>query len=244
MSSSQVAADQPSTSQAADMYYGAYNELPKEILKHKERLGLQEPAQHPHVFIQSFLKKSVPDRRRVDQQMIKLLSSKAVVMDVVKTKKNSKTVSQSKKKRVLNAKERRKLKIYDIKPEHQRYVMYEPLYFLWQDYIKDYLDIEKGFNKVTMETKLQKADYHGSIITVTKSKCPSYVGISGIVVQETKNVWKIITKENKLKTIPKANTIFCVEIEGIVVTLYGNHLRRKSSERSVKKFKSKNTIDL
>lgn len=35
--------------------------------------------------------------------------------------------------------------------------------------------------------------------TVTKSKCPSYVGVTGILLQETKHVFKIITKEDRLK---------------------------------------------
>lgn len=35
--------------------------------------------------------------------------------------------------------------------------------------------------------------------SVTKSKCPSYVGVTGILLQETKHVFKIITKEDHLK---------------------------------------------
>lgn len=34
---------------------------------------------------------------------------------------------------------------------------------------------------------------------VTKSKCPSYVGVTGILLQETKHVFKIVTKEDRLK---------------------------------------------
>lgn len=34
---------------------------------------------------------------------------------------------------------------------------------------------------------------------VTKSKCPSYVGVTGILLQETKHVFKILTKEDRLK---------------------------------------------
>lgn len=35
---------------------------------------------------------------------------------------------------------------------------------------------------------------------VVRSKCPSYVGTTGILVQELKHVFKIITKENRLKS--------------------------------------------
>ena len=52
----------------------------------------------------------------------------------------------------------------------------------------------------TLEERLLKADYHGSIITVTRAKCPSLVGACGIVLQETKNTLKIITKDDRLKS--------------------------------------------
>lgn len=34
---------------------------------------------------------------------------------------------------------------------------------------------------------------------VIRSKCPSYVGTTGILVQEFKHVFKIITEEDKMK---------------------------------------------
>ncbi len=46
------------------------------------------------------------------------------------------------------------------------------------------------------------ATYNNSFVfflTVVRSKCPSYVGTTGILVQEFKHVFKIITKEDKLK---------------------------------------------
>ena len=36
---------------------------------------------------------------------------------------------------------------------------------------------------------------------VSKSKCPGYVGLSGILLQETKNMFKIITKQNEIKSM-------------------------------------------
>ena len=36
-------------------------------------------------------------------------------------------------------------------------------------------------------------------ITVSKSKCFSYIGVTGIVVQETENMFKLITKNDSLK---------------------------------------------
>ena len=49
-----------------------------------------------------------------------------------------------------------------------------------------------------------KADFHGAIMTVVRSTCPPFVGTRGIVLQETENVFRFITKQNLIKTIPKA----------------------------------------
>lgn len=52
-----------------------------------------------------------------------------------------------------------------------------------------------------VEQKLLKADYHGSIIEVTKTKCPSLLGQKGIMLQETKNTWKIIREDHEVKSM-------------------------------------------
>uniref|UniRef100_M3Y9S4 Ribonuclease P protein subunit p29 n=1 Tax=Mustela putorius furo TaxID=9669 RepID=M3Y9S4_MUSPF len=79
---------------------------------------------------------------------------------------------------------------------------------------------------------------------VTKSKCPSYVGVTGILLQETKHVFKILPKEDRLKVIPKLNCVFAVQIDGFIFYIYGSKFQLRSSERSAKKFKAKLTRDL
>ncbi len=44
--------------------------------------------------------------------------------------------------------------------------------------------------------------------------------------------------------VPKANSVFTVDIHGYLCTLYGNQLRVRSAERVSKKFKTKRTTDL
>lgn len=36
-------------------------------------------------------------------------------------------------------------------------------------------------------------------MTVVRSKCPTYLGISGLVVQETTNTFNIVTRDDKLQ---------------------------------------------
>ncbi|KAG6827565.1 hypothetical protein H0H92_011288 [Tricholoma furcatifolium] len=79
-----------------------------------------------------------------------------------------------------------------------------------------------------MHPKLIKADFHGSIMNVRRSKNPSLINLSGIVIHETENAFKIITKEDSVKrktfkhkndpaiqlclVIPKENSIFSFAI--------------------------------
>ena len=70
-------------------------------------------------------------------------------------------------------------------------------------------------NSAGMHAKLVKADFHGSIVTgtytslskwshvlcipVRQSKNPCLVGLSGIVVHETENAFKVVTKRDEMK---------------------------------------------
>ncbi|XP_075930214.1 ribonuclease P protein subunit p29 isoform X2 [Petromyzon marinus] len=121
--------------------------------------------------------------------------------------------------RPLSSRERRRLGLFDIRPENQR-------------------------RSEQIQMKMLKADLHGAIITVEKSKCPTYVGTTGIMIQELKNVFKIITKDDKLKVIPKRKSIFAVAFGGFVSHIYGSMFCMRSSERSAKKFKAKGSVDL
>ncbi|KAG0208834.1 RNase P/RNase MRP complex subunit [Mortierella sp. GBA30] len=145
------------------------------------------------------------------------------------------------KAKALTAKEKRTLHVYDIPLESRKYELFLPLHELWKGYVEELFG---SANPVAFTQKLLKADFHGAIITVARSKCPTYIGASGIVAQETENVFKIITPSNALRVVPKINSVFTIHIRESVFTLHGNQFRYRASQRSAKKFKSKPTIDL
>ncbi|CAH3153256.1 unnamed protein product [Porites evermanni] len=152
--------------------------------------------------------------------------------------------SKKPKKKEMSAREKRIRGIYKISPKGQRYEMYVPLHKLWEGYMQSMLNLHPKSNLKAAYPKLLRADYQGCILNVSRSKCPSYVGTSGILLQETKNAFKIITKDNELKMIPKANSVFTFELGGFEFTIHGNHFRYRSCERSARKFKRKPTTDL
>ncbi|XP_060767893.1 ribonuclease P protein subunit p29 [Neoarius graeffei] len=199
-----------------------------------ELLGVQpQHGEAAEKFTRAFLR---------SQKVESVLQHQGVVMQYTRKwkRKGKKTKAKG-----LSAKERRALGVFELKPEHQKYELFLPLHDLWKQYITELCsNLRAGSNLQVMEQKLLKADFHGAILTVVRSKCPSYVGSTGILVQELKHVFKIITKENRLKTIPKRNSVFSVEIGDFVTHIYGSKFEFRSSVRSAKKFKMSGTIDL
>ncbi|XP_044053328.1 ribonuclease P protein subunit p29 isoform X2 [Siniperca chuatsi] len=213
--------------------------IPRDLVK---ALGVESQTNSKaEAFTQAFLKSSIQQHARHDLKS--MLSHKAVILGYARPKKG-KSKRNSKKAKGLNARQKRAMKIFQIKPEHQRYKLFLPLHELWRQYVIDLCSGLKPTSPQFVQQKLLKADFHGAIITVVRSKCPSYVGTTGILVQEFKHVFKIITKEDKLKVIPKRNSVFAVEINGFVSHIYGSKFEQRASERSAKKFKVRGTIDL
>ena len=45
--------------------------------------------------------------------------------------------------------------------------------------------------------RLCRADYHGAYFKVTRSGCPSLVGLEGFVAAETRNTFQLVAKDNR-----------------------------------------------
>ncbi|XP_069822314.1 ribonuclease P protein subunit p29-like isoform X4 [Dendropsophus ebraccatus] len=214
-----------------------YKKLPQ---KEASELGLKiQSTKKSEAFVNAFLKRSIPSFKTSNAE--EFLSRKAVVLEFYQKKRKRK----SHKAKGFTAKERRELKLFKINPDQQRYHMYLPLHELWKQYIRDLCHgLRPDMQPQMIQNKILKADLHGAMLTVHKSKCPSYVGLTGILLQESKHVFKIITKEDKLKVVPKLNCVFSLEIDGFISYIYGSKLQMRASERSAKKFKAKGSIDL
>lgn len=148
---------------------------------------------------------------------------------------------RSKFRKLMSSRQRKENGFDLLGPEHEKYELYVPLHELWKQYVNDIM----AGGKVERSHRFSRCDWHGAIINVVKSCTPGLVGLKGIVLQETTNTFKIITEENKYKTLPKRNTVFAVVTgSDYVATIFGNHILFKSAERSSRKFKAKQTIDI
>ncbi|KAI8051106.1 Rof/RNase P-like protein [Syncephalis plumigaleata] len=143
---------------------------------------------------------------------------------------------------VLTAKQKRAADVHTIPVDCHRYELFEPLHTLWTQYISEVQGTSNSPH--TLLPKLLKADLHGSVMKVVRSRCPSYVGTTGIMIMETKNLFRIIDQRNRLISVPKANSVFALSINQHEYIIYGSQFCYRAADRAVKKFKGQNTIDL
>ncbi|KAI9457050.1 RNase P subunit p29-like protein [Boletus coccyginus] len=178
--------------------------------------------------------------------------------------------------------------LWKLEKHATRFELFLPLHQLWMGYMSELLGLGvldaassshegKMPSASSMHAKLVKADFNGALLTVRQSRNPCLVGLSGIVLHETENAFKLITRKNQFKLIPKQNSVFALAVPlystlspsaterdpaqthipedsktlstvldkpYIEFDLYGNQFCFRSADRSNRKFKAKETIEL
>ena len=149
----------------------------------------------------------------------------------------------------LSSRERRRLGLYDIPKDGQKYSIYKPLYELWQGYAREILgsDILRGGPEAA--AKLASAELHGALAEVVRCRCAGRVGIRGIIVRDRKFVFEIITEKKGIKVVPKEGTTFRIEINPANATsttedsrsfafeVLGDQFMLRSADRANRKFR-------
>jgi len=143
----------------------------------------------------------------------------------IKEEKKVKRLAEKAKRdaAVMGRRDPRRADIWRLTPAETKFQLFLPLHALWLGYMSELLALSPPTpidsdgssampNVAGMHAKLVKADFHGAIITVRQSRNPCLVNISGIVIHETENAFKLVTRRDQLKLIPKQNNIFTLPI--------------------------------
>ncbi|KAM7203838.1 putative rRNA and tRNA processing protein [Naviculisporaceae sp. PSN 640] len=162
------------------------------------------------------------------------------------------------KPKPLSAAQRRKLGLYELPKEAQKYDLFKPLNELWKGYIREVLGNEIYTGGEGAAAKLCSADFHGAEVEVVRSGCVSRVGLKGIVVKDGKFAMEIVTRKNAVKVVPKEGTIFRVEVpvrerqqdgqdgnwkgdpqpaSSMVFEIHGEQFRFRPTDRATRKFR-------
>lgn len=138
------------------------------------------------------------------------------VLTGLKSKKqlsNKKVRKNNKPSKTLSRKQFADLGLYTLPTKSIKYADMVPLHEIWMQYIRKQLQLyligegdEQRIPEVhdpmyeQFSKAVVKADLHGAIIKVAASKCPSLVGQTGIVAMETKNSFKIVSRDNRTRS--------------------------------------------
>ncbi|KAM8894022.1 ribonuclease P protein subunit p29-like isoform 4-T4 [Spinachia spinachia] len=139
--------------------------IPRDLVK---VLGVESRSDsQAGAFTRAFLNNNMRQDSRNDAKM--LLAHKAVILDYCRPKKD-KSKRKSRKAKGLNARQKRAMKVFHLKPEHQRYELFLPLHELWRQYVIDLCNGLSATCPQFVQQKLLKADFHGAILTVSPSR--------------------------------------------------------------------------
>ncbi len=158
----------------------------------------------------------------------------------------------------LSARERRRKGFYDVPRDGQKYHIFEPLHSLWLGYAREVLGSGLYSGGPQAAARMVTADFHGAEVEVVRSQCVSRVGLKGIVIKDSKFVFEIITRKDRVKIVPKEGTMFRVEVppedekkpqdaaadetsvppQPFVFEVLGDQFLYRSADRANKKFKA------
>ncbi|KAI0721687.1 RNase P/MRP, p29 subunit [Cerioporus squamosus] len=275
----------------AFMYYRAADSGHKDVyaalpLINNERLKIDSTTP----FIPSYVKRSVTRSSDPVQAYASRVQGRQILLENPARESKAKKEREEKRDQraaerarkaagAISKKESRKKGLWKLQKEETKFQLFLPLHSLWVGYMSELLSLSPQPavantdpasampSAAGMHAKLIKADFHGAIVTVRQSKNPCLVGLSGIIVHETENAFKVITRNDQLKMLPKQKSIFVfavplyatpalpprpstgplrtiLDMPHIEFELYGNHFCYRAAERTGRKFKHKETIEL
>ncbi|XP_067642792.1 ribonuclease P protein subunit p29 [Eurosta solidaginis] len=163
-----------------------------------------------------------------------------------KSKKQLSRKRPAVKSKQLTRREYAKLGLHTLATRQMLYEEALPLHRLWKGYMREHLGLREGDNVPAVHEPaydafsklLVKTDLHGAKVRVIESKCATLLGLSGIVVLDTKNILKILEKDNRIRSVPKTECVFGMRFGNMEFTIFGKHLALRPAERSVKKIKN------
>ncbi|KAK4307402.1 hypothetical protein Pmani_020831 [Petrolisthes manimaculis] len=210
--------------------------------------------------LRNFLEKLVPssDRDEVTDQVRKgfLLRDKRARVRPHKslgkpkplqvTRQHQQAPNRGRKR--LTGRERRALGLNTIDHDNKSFATFVPINAMWRRYAQTLLGLahfrrggwtagDRDTRTDTVQNRVRKMDYFGCLLRVSGSRCSEYVGITGIVLKETKNTMVIVCPDDRVKTIPKLHSEFSFVVDGVGFTILGNHLHQRPADRAKHNFK-------
>lgn len=160
-----------------------------------------------------FVKDLVEPKKRADLSLKKWHKTVLTGTKIKPLKKKTKHKTK-KRSKTLTRKQFNELGMYHLATKTINYADLVPLHELWSEYFQKQLEphiTKHGNGRLTVpevydnkydafSKTLVKSDFHGAKVTVIASCNPSLVGQMGIVAMETKNTFKIVSEDNRVRS--------------------------------------------
>ena len=122
---------------------------------------------------------------------------------------------QKKALRPVPARALRRHGVHDLMAVDLDYRQLLPLHEAWRTYVAEAMAAT-----ATLKDALRALDLHGSIVEVQRSWTPHHVGVRGIVVQDTKQTFVVVTEANrKVRVLKRGAALTCDLAAGVTVTI-------------------------
>ncbi|CAF1803306.1 unnamed protein product [Brassica napus] len=108
----------------------------------------------------------------------------------------------------------------------QKFDLYKPMHGMWESYM---MKLIKVTGKAQLTSTLLSADLHGAFMFVAECKIESFTGVQGIMIRETSQTFGIITREDKLRVVPKKSSVFIIQLDCWKITLHGDKFTSRDS---------------
>ncbi|XP_039292418.1 ribonuclease P protein subunit p29 isoform X3 [Nilaparvata lugens] len=209
----------------------------------------QDEGPSENVDIEKIVKKVISNpvlNQEVGKELDKTFSLAKLQMKRKETEEQKQQKERDRKCAGLSNGYRRKCRIHVLPKKGLKFKDFHTVHSMWCSYIKEMLGNSlqnvglPGQSAKQLEeisTNICKADLVGAYITVTRSRDVGCIGTEGYVAVETKNVFQILGKDNRVRTIPKRTTEFVLKLEGYRFKFLGKYFCLRSSERSARKLR-------
>ncbi|CAD6198860.1 unnamed protein product [Caenorhabditis auriculariae] len=150
-------------------------------------------------------------------------------MGVVYLEKSFKHKRNPRRQKKLNE---NRTKLTEEDKKNMKFADFVGLNTTWQKYYRQQLG--NNFNAKKHDKRILKADYHGAVLTVWGAENPTQIGISGIVVLETRYTFQLVTIQDRFVVIPKKGTTFRFILGDRLFTLFADGMRQRPALRGKK----------
>ena len=148
--------------------------------------------------VSTILKQSLPHSQKSEVDNDKYWS---YILDR-HSSENRKPITKCNKKKTLSRADKQQLGLLKLPKDGWQYEKLTSMNDMWKNYMRENLELvnRTEVDCSTLSTVLSKSELIGAEIVVERSIVPSYVGIQGIIVLESKSTFQIVTKKSKLKS--------------------------------------------